>query len=55
MKGLMLLIHDKDDTNKKYKENFNGVWKALVQQCGNMRNHIRLISVQAKIIADSAG
>ena len=55
IKGLVLLTQDKDDTNKKYKEIFDDIWDAIVQQGGDITHRTGLIKAQVDIIVDFVG
>ena len=50
--NLYMFFQQKDETNKKYKENFEEMWDAISQQGGSFVNHPGLIAARVQIIAN---
>lgn len=55
VKSMALFFQQKEETNETYKENFEGMWDAIVQQGGSITSHPGLIAARALEIANENG
>ena len=55
IKILVNLVQKPDQSNERYKETFEGLWDALVQQGGDISHHPGLIATEALTIAAENG